>query len=78
MVKLTTDSASDYYTVREIDCEIGGRGFAWTKSEIAVTETVYHVRVTPDNTSCDCPGGTYRGRCKHADATVKLIELGRL
>ena len=40
---------------------------------------IYHVRCErPGLATCDCPGGTYKGRCKHSAAILKLIELGKL
>ncbi len=38
----------------------------------------YHVMLEADGHSCSCPGGTYKGRCKHQDAVIKLLELGKL
>src|SRR4051794_26310636 len=51
------------YTVREIPCEIGGRGFAVHKLGLG---TVYHVRVgDPEDCSCECLGFLRHGQCKH-------------
>lgn len=36
----------------------------------------YHV--TENGTKCDCPAGIHGKPCKHADATRKLIQLGKI
>jgi hypothetical protein len=70
---LTVGKEVDAYLVREV--EVGadfGRGFA---VEHLTDGQSYDVNVTtPANYStCDCPGHTYRGRCKHCDALISLI-----
>lgn len=66
------------YTVQEIDAFPGERAFAIGKLDIDDAAT-YHIRLTrPGTAQCDCPGGTYKRKCKHADAVLKLIELGKL
>jgi len=69
----------DTYGVEPIKSEIGGAAFAITRLDIVDEMPVYHVRfMSAKVVECDCPGGTYRGKCKHADAVAKLIELGKL
>lgn len=65
-----------FYTVREIPCDIGGRGFAVHRLGLG---TMYHVRIgLPIDCSCDCPGFTYHSRCKHVLGLLKLAERGEL
>jgi SWIM zinc finger len=67
---------SSFYTLREIPCQIGGRGFAVHRLGLGV---LYHVRVgAPEDCSCDCPGFTYRGRCKHVLGLLALVNRGQL
>ncbi len=67
------------YWISEVGSAIGGRGFELEKvpTREGVKE-VYHVHVSADGASCDCPGGTYHGHCKHANAIRKLMERGTL
>jgi hypothetical protein len=70
--------AEDLYTVRELPVGAGfdGRGFALLKDR---TGEHHHTFVARDGSdSCDCPGGTYTGRCKHLDALRHLMTAGRL
>ena len=67
---------SQFYTFREIPCEIGGRGFAVHRLGRG---TLYHVRVgDPDDSSCECMGFLRWGRCKHVAALGTLIRDGQL
>ncbi len=74
-VELSVGKQSGAYLVTEIRTDLGGRAFAVEKIS---TGEVYHARVAPDVRTCDCPGGTYKGRCKHSDGLAALIEAGRL
>jgi hypothetical protein len=67
---------STFYTLREIPCDIGGRGFAVHRLGLGA---LYHVRVgDPQDCSCDCPGFTYKGRCKHVLGLLALVKRGQL
>lgn len=67
---------SQFYVLREIPCEIGGRGFAVHRLGLG---NLYHVRVgKPDDTSCECLGFLRWGRCKHVAGLKALIRLGLL
>jgi hypothetical protein len=68
--RLTTD-----YTVVELPCEIGGRGFE--VSNMSSME-IYHTRIHGRDRSCDCLGHYRHGHCKHADGLARLITLGKL
>ncbi len=61
-----------FYTLRELPCEIGGRGFAVHRLGMG---TVYHVRVgRPDDSTCECLGFLRWGRCKHVAGLGALIR----
>lgn len=59
------------YQVDDVPSQIGGRGFQLTK---ATDGAVYHCRVAGQFSTCDCPGGTYRGACKHLGALQALVS----
>jgi hypothetical protein len=61
-----------YYTLREIPCEIGGRGFALHRLGLG---SLYHVRVGQRaDCSCECLGFLAHGRCKHIQGLLALIR----
>jgi hypothetical protein len=65
-----------FYTFREIRCDIGGRGFAVHR--LGQGE-LYHVRVgTLEDTSCECMGFLRWDKCKHVAALAALIRKGEL
>ena len=65
-----------FYTIHEIRCDIGGRGFEVHRLGIG---NLYHVRVgTPEECSCECLGFTYRGICRHVLGLRELVRLGKL
>jgi hypothetical protein len=65
-----------FYTFREIPCEIGGRGFAVHRLGRG---TLYHVRVgDPEGDSCECLGFLRWGRCKHTAGLAALAREGAL
>lgn len=67
---------SQFYTFREIPCEIGGRGFAVHRLGQG---TLYHVRVgEPEDRSCECLGFLRWGQCKHIGGLSALIRQGKL
>jgi hypothetical protein len=65
-----------FYTLHEIPCEIGGRGFAVHKLGLG---ELYHVRVgEPLDCSCECLGFLRHGRCRHVLGLLALIRRGLL
>lgn len=67
---------SQFYTFREIPCEIGGRGFAVHRLGQG---TLYHVRVgDPEGQSCECLGFLRWDHCKHVAGLAALIRQGKL
>ncbi len=73
---ITSKYNSQFYTFREIPCEIGGRGFAVHRLGQG---NLYHVRVSaPDDCSCECLGFLRWGRCKHVSGLTALLRNGQL
>jgi hypothetical protein len=74
--RITAGGRSQFYTLREIPCEIGGRGFAVHRLGMG---TVYHVRVgAPADCECECLGFLRWGRCKHVLGLRELVRQGLL
>jgi SWIM zinc finger len=74
--RITIGPRSWFYTIREIRCEIGGRGFAVHRLGLG---TLYHVRVgPPEECSCECLGYLRYGRCRHVMGLLALIKRGML
>ena len=83
---ITQDELRVFYTLREIKCAIGGRGFrldkcaAGTGSDREENGYDVHVDGAADG-SCTCKGFVYHrhGRpCKHLDAVRFLLARGVL
>jgi len=73
---VTTARESAFYTLREIPCAIGGRGFTVHRLGLG---NLYHVRVgQPEDCSCECQGFVYRGSCRHILGLLALIREGKL
>jgi hypothetical protein len=73
---LTSGEEATYYTLCEIPCEIGGRGFALHRTGLG---TLYHLRIgTPEECDCDCLGFLRHGHCKHVLGLLALLHAGRL
>jgi hypothetical protein len=73
---ITVGGKSQFYTIYEIGCEIGGRGFAVHRLGMG---NLYHVRIHPPiDSSCECLGFLRWGRCKHVLGLTALIEQGQL
>ncbi len=65
-----------FYTLHEIRCDIGGRGFEVHR--LGPGE-LYHVRVgRPADCSCECLGFLRHGRCRHVLGLLALVERGLL
>lgn len=76
VVRIDTDTESAHYVVREIGCEIGGRGFAMQRLGLG---PLYHVRIgAPSECSCECKGFLYRTVCRHILGLLALEREGKL
>lgn len=72
----TAKRGSTYYTLCEIPCDIGGRGFAVHRLGVG---PLYHVRIgSPGQCSCECMGFLRHGKCKHVLGLLALIREGKL
>jgi len=61
-----------YYTLHEIRCDIGGRGFAVHRLGLG---ELYHVRVgEPEECSCECLGFLRHGHCRHVLGLLALLK----
>ncbi len=73
---LDIDGKCQFYTFREMRCDIGGRGFSIHR--LGQGE-LYHVRVgKPEDTSCECMGFLRWDHCKHVAGLKSLIKKGEL
>ena len=83
---ITQDGERVFYTLKEIECQIGGRGFRLDKSCEGTgsdrDESSYDVRVDgARDGSCTCKGFTFHkhgAACKHISAVQALVRLGKL
>ena len=76
VVRITLGKRHFFYAVKQIPCEIGGRGFAMHRLGVA---PLYHVRVgRPEQLSCECKGYYRHGHCKHIRGLLALIDAGLL
>jgi hypothetical protein len=73
---VTAGKATTFYTLREIPCEIGGRGFAVHRLGLGM---LYHVRIgTTEECSCECLGFLAHGHCRHVLGLLALVREGKL
>jgi hypothetical protein len=73
---VTVGAKSTFYTLHEIPCFIGGRGFAVHRLGLGV---LYHVRIgRPEECSCECKGFLFRGYCRHVLGLLALVREGKL
>src|SRR5262249_21117394 len=74
---ITAKNKSTYYTLHEIPCEIGGRGFAIHRTGLG---DLYHVRVSDvaEDCTCECMGFLRHGYCRHVLGLMALLEGGLL
>jgi hypothetical protein len=70
---LRVGKKADAYDLHEIAADYG-KGLELTKSDGAV----YHVNLDGLASSCDCPGHTRHGHCKHVDSLAALAAAGKL
>lgn len=76
VIRVVVGVQATSYAVREIACEIGGRGFALHRLGLG---PLYHVRIgTPTNSTCECLGYLRHGYCRHVLGLQALIAANRL
>ena len=69
---IDTPRETMFYTLREIRCDIGGRGFAVHRLGLG---ELYYVRVGDRvDCSCECLGFLSHGDCKHIRGLLALIR----
>jgi hypothetical protein len=83
---ITQDGERTFYDLREIPCDIGGRGFRLDKCCAGTgsdrEESSYDVPVDgAADGSCTCKGFLFHKQhkaCKHISAVQTLVRLGKL
>ena len=76
VVRIDAGPSVEHYVVREIGCEIGGRGFVVQKLGLG---SLYHVRIgQPSDCSCECMGFLSRTVCRHVLGLLALERAGVL
>ena len=74
--RVTAGRTTALYAVREIPCEIGGRGFAVHRLGLG---ELYHVRVdTLEESTCECLGFLRHGYCRHVLGLFALVQAGKV
>src|SRR5436190_20128521 len=74
--QISAGKTTAIYTLHEIPCQIGGRGFAVHRLGLG---NLYHVRVgEPPECSCECKGFLYWGSCRHILGLLALIRERQL
>jgi hypothetical protein len=68
-------NTTDYHT-RRVPSDFG-QAFE-LRRDTPEDPAVYHVLFMEDGYQCECLGFLRWGRCKHPDAVVKLVQLGKL
>jgi hypothetical protein len=74
-LKTTYHVKTDVYALERIKCDIGGIAVLVGKQDGSGER--YHVHL--DRTigdSCTCPGGTYKGACRHLDMMREALRCG--
>jgi hypothetical protein len=83
VVEITQNGVMTDYAVSRMPSNFG-LAFRWAHlDEVPVTdgigrEQTYDVLLEEDGYTCTCAGFLRWGKCRHSDATVKLVELGKL
>ncbi len=74
MIATTYATPKAVYTVREIECDLGGRGFEVEKDSDS-EPALYHVHLAAEGDArCDCLGCLRWGHCKHCDTVRQLVN----
>jgi hypothetical protein len=71
------DGKAEVYRVLTLDCPVG-RAYELVIVGSARFGEFHHVRFEGATPACSCPGGTYRGICKHIVALSAVVAGGAL
>jgi hypothetical protein len=83
VIRITARGNAADYLLSELpaDNAAGEHGYQLVKlaPDGEPTQTVYNVllNLRTNAHTCDCPGGSWRGRCKHPGAVAALLWGGR-
>ena len=76
---LSQDGVLRAYVLTPLPSEIGGAAYRLGKADNGDGHAEeYDVLLHGRETSCTCPGHTYRGKCKHVEALEALTAAGKL
>ncbi len=74
--RVTVGQTTTLYAVREVPCEIGGRGFAVNRLGLG---ELYHVRIDSlEESTCECLGFLRHGYCKHVLGLYALVQAAKV
>lgn len=73
---ITQDGRTEVYSVSPLNNDFGSLAVRMEKS--SDPDATYDILVDEQSVSCSCPGGTYRGACKHASAVLALAARSEL
>jgi hypothetical protein len=75
VVRIAVGKKVDHYAVARLDVPVGS---AWELRKYGAdgTDDPYHAFLSGEESSCDCAGGSYVGRCKHLDGLLALAARG--
>jgi hypothetical protein len=76
VVRIAIGKEAPDYLLTEFAADFG-RGFLVEKVSFDAP-AAYHVNLDGDARTCDCPGHSSHGHCKHSDGLAALIASGRL
>ncbi|HEY7328760.1 MAG TPA: hypothetical protein VH592_14050 [Gemmataceae bacterium] len=65
------------YTLTALASDFGS-AYRLGKAGVGGCSQDYDVLLCGRETSCTCPGHSYRSKCKHVDAVLALIAAGKL
>jgi hypothetical protein len=77
LLEMTVGPVEFTYWLTPVPCDFGAT--FEVRKMLTDGGTVYHVHIDDEgHHSCDCPGGSYHGKCKHLSALLALVKSGKL